>query len=336
MQLKKENKVKNGIILIYRHPTGGLIVDTDILAINWFPGLEQYSFKFERLAGGMQTFRYMLHHRNEGNPFYILRPMLPKMDFTTLLYNENICKNIVHVEIDEGLATYIRGWSGWIVADIKGKKWNELWKLFNEWTWKKAVFTLLLKSRKELIKNTLFVKKGKNLVNNRKLIIHFKRVFDKLGQAYDLSAYEKYSHSIIICTQPYGEQNDIMQNDDVRIIKKFCEIAHDMGFFVILKPHPREKNTNRYKDAKCFIDSNNSVPLEALLAGIHPKPVAVIGITTTTLVTAKLFWNIPTISLAKLISREAYAYGIRDEVDNFCDIFRDIVQIPEKFQDILV
>ena len=73
--------------------------------------------------------------------------------------------------------------------------------------------------------------------------------------------------------------------------------------------------------------------MEAVLAGIYPKPAGIIGITTTTLVTAKLFWKIPTLSLARVIERESYQGRFVEEIDNFCRIFANIVQIPERIED---
>ena len=114
------------------------------------------------------------------------------------------------------------------------------------------------------------------------------------------------------------------------------EKLKEEGYRIIIKPHPREKNIDKYIKLGCEVDIRNDVPLESILAGLDVKPKCIVGITTTTLVTAKLFWNIPAISMAKLINRDSYGKEIVGEIDNFCKIFGTIIQIPDNYQKIMI
>ena len=172
-----------------------------------------------------------------------------------------------------------------------------------------------------------------HFVQNRRSIYYFKKIFGRLAEIYDITNYADYRGNVIICTQPYGEQGRIRHNADIYAIRKLCVFLDRKGYSVIIKPHPREKNLEKYEGLGCRIDLCNEVPLEAVLAGIYPKPAGIIGITTTTLMTAKLFWKIPTLSLARVIERESYQGRFVEEIDNFCRIFANIVQIPERIED---
>lgn len=332
--LKRKKGVGKSIILVFEHPTDGYIIEPKLVMKNWFQDVETYCFKFGALASNAEVRKYLLHHEKDGKEFYILRPVMPKLEFSVKLYNEKVRKNIVHIVIEEGMATYMRDWKGWMFEEVTTCDIAEVWKKLGERIWKKEAYRIMLAKRGEYIENILFVKRGKSFVQNRRAISYFKKILEKAANIYDLSSYKNYENSVIICTQTYGEQGRILKNDDIEVLKRLCRAMQGQGWNVIVKPHPREKNMNKYETLECEIDRNSSVPLESIFAGLSVKPRCVVGITTTTLVTAKLFWNIPAISIAKLINPDAYTKKIVGEVDSFCKIFGNMLEIPEDFKGI--
>lgn len=333
--LKKSKQVRKGIILICEHPAEGQIIEVNMLNRMWFEDQEIYTFRFATLSSDREVMKYIMAHDSMGKPFYILRPVMPKLEFSVFLYNCGPRKNIIHVVLEEGMASYMRDWKGWLFEE----KWNvgvgNVWKQFSNRTWKKFLYTEALKRRGEFIENTLFILKEGKFLPNKRAITHLKRTIEELKDVYDFSKYNNYGNSVIICTQPYGEQNYILKEADIKIIRECCRKVIKKGYRVIIKPHPREKNLVKYDGMGAEIDVENAVPLEAILAQAEPKPKCIIGITTTTLVTAQLFWKIPAFSIARLIEREAYSRELIGDIDNYCKTFSGMIKIPQNIQSII-
>ncbi len=332
--LKKKKHIKKGIILVCEHPTDGQIIEEKMLFRKWFPDQETYMFRFTTLASDNEVRQYVIGHPNIGKPFYIMRPVMPKLEFSAHLCDRGARKNIVHIVLEEGMASYMRDWKGWIFEEKKNQDLFTLWKQFSYRTWKKYIYAEMLKRRNEYIENTLFVTVKGKLVPNRRAISYLKGTIESLKDTYDFSRYKSYDGSVIICTQTYSDQNLISGNADIQVVKECCRRANKMGYHVIIKPHPREKNLRKYEGLGAEIDICNAVPLEAILAQTEPKPRCVIGITTTTLVSAHLFWKIPALSIARLIKREAYSKEIIGDIDNYCNTFSSFVKIPTSTENI--
>lgn len=334
--LKHKKGVGRGMILVFEHPTDGCIIEPALANAKWFDDMEIYSFKFGALATAREVKHYLRGHRKEGREFYILRPVMPKLEFSVMLYNEDVRKNIVHIVIEEGLATYMRDWKGWLSEDLHTHNLVDLWNQISMRTWRKYYSDAVLRRRDELIDNTIFIKKGEHLFKNKRAISYFKYVLQRTKDIYDYTAYEDYQNSVIVCTQTYGEQGRILNEADIHTLERLCRVLQKKGYQVIVKPHPREKDIDKYARMGWRVDTRNDVPLESILAGLDVKPKCIMGITTTTLVTAKLFWGISTVSIARLIARDSYTKEIADEINNFCKIFENIIQIPHSYEKIKI
>ena len=78
---------------------------------------------------------------------------MPKLEFSVMLYNEGVRKNLVHIVIEEGLATYMRDWKGWLFEDLHTRDVIAIWNQISMRTWKKRYSEAMLFRRGELIQN---------------------------------------------------------------------------------------------------------------------------------------------------------------------------------------
>ena len=102
------------------------------------------------------------------------------------------------------------------------------------------------------------------------------------------------------------------------------------GLPVIIKPHSREMHRERYQpllDMGCQLEPNQQYPMELVLANLKEKPLGIVGMTSTPLITAKLFWDIPTYSIAGLLRPENMRKDLRKEMDSFRRKFQRYVKI---------
>ncbi|MFI3169218.1 MAG: polysialyltransferase family glycosyltransferase [Faecalibacterium sp.] len=143
-----------------------------------------------------------------------------------------------------------------------------------------------------------------------------------------------YADAILINTQPFLQDRMLSSDQDIEILTKICECLHNNGYKIVLKLHPREKNLERYAGLKKFvvIAKGQAISQEALLANIEVAPKAIIGFSSTTLVTAKLFFDLPTISLVQFWDLDALNPKFRMEQEQFLKTFSNIVACPNSLE----
>lgn len=332
----KQGKLKKGIILISEHSDAGYIIDNSLLNADLGMNIPKYNFKFTGLPKWDTVMKYLNSEVPVNKPeFYIFRPVGPKIEFSAKLWKKKVRENIVHIVTDEGLGVYLRSARGWMIEEKIDLRSPQFWNQLQNRTWRKTYQEVALTKKKQLIYNTFFKDVDKRIYVNKTCVNGLRRILYNLQSAYDISAYEYYSDKIIICTQTYGEEHKINNNADVRKITEICKAAEKRNIAVIIKPHPREKNLEKYRKTGAVIDTNASVPLEIVLAGLRKPPKCIVGITTTVLLTAKILWNIDTYSLIRLMGSEAFSDKISEDINNFEKRFADYVYLPFKINKII-
>lgn len=334
--LQKQGKLKKGIILISEHAGAGYIIDPKLLNASISARIPKYNFKFTTLPKWGTVMRYLTSEAVPSkSEFYILRPVAPKIEFSTKLWKKNVRENIIHIVTDEGLGVYLRSYKGWMAEENIDLHSPQFWNQLQNRTWRKVFQEIMLTKKKQLLYNTFFKDVDKRIYINRACVNGLRQVLDDLHKEYDLSDYEYYSNKIVICTQTYGEEQKINNNLDIKRISDICRKAAERNIGVVIKPHPREQDLEKYSKAGAVIDTNASVPLEIVLAGLKEPPKCIVGITTTVLLTARILWNMKCFSLIRLMGKEAFKESICEEITNFERRFSDYVFIPDKISRIV-
>ena len=134
------------------------------------------------------------------------------------------------------------------------------------------------------------------------------------------------SNGIIICTMAYLHA-EIQDESDVKTLELVVNELKRRGYVVYLKPHPRDEDyKNRYVSLGCdFIDSSCTV--ETLFV-FYPGIRGIVSFSSTSLVTAKLLFDIKSVSVLNLVEKEKYGSYIREEMDSFTYCFSSIVEMP--------
>lgn len=324
--LMHRGKVQRSIVLVCPHNQAGLLLDSVLYESNLINNVEKVIFQYKSLPNWNEVVHYLKSKEAYEKEFYILRPVEPKIEFTANLWNKGIKRNYIHITIDEGLGYYLRDTAGWlkekkVINNGISEKWN---KIVGDAA-KKYYSEIMLKKKGQLKVNTFFLKKGKKLDTNNLCVEYLGKIFKKVSKLYEYSNYDFYNNKLIICTQPFNDLGMVRNNADIKVIHDICDRAKERNIEVILKPHPRETNIEKYQSLCAYIDENNLVPLEAILAGLKSRPVGIIGVSTTTLVTAKVLWNIPTFSIIDVIGKKNFCNAVIEDINNFSKYFSDYV-----------
>lgn len=335
--LLQSGRIKKGIILARSHQQAGFIVDEKLWNADIDDRIERAVFHYRFLPGWKEVKGYLNERIANEKDFYILQPVEPRVSFAAELWRSGLKRNYVHIVIDEGLGGYLRTAKGWMnerkvidpLASVSRKD------IFRKWQ-HQCYINVMLKKRGQLLYNTFFMKKGKYLSVNLSCKKYLSNIFENASSLYDYADYCKYENKLVICTQPFHDLGQVDNNADIEIIEQICKEAKRANIGVIIKPHPRETDMEKYSIiAGAEVDANNLIPLEIIVAGLKRKPKAIIGITTTTLVTAGILWGINTISIVDIIKKENFHDEVMEDIDNFPRLFSQYVKVPKKMDDLI-
>ena len=93
--------------------------------------------------------------------------------------------------------------------------------------------------------------------------------------------------------------------------------------------HPREKNPERYVSIENLsVDKLSRFSQESIVAGLKHKPAAVIGFSSTTLVSLKILYDIETISISRIVFQKKIGPQMKTDCKKFVRAFGDIVNCP--------
>ena len=319
---EKYKKPPRGIIFILPHPKDGIIVNEEHVKCRKFADVEiayikdsqilKRDFILDMATNIVKTIQGILKVVSQKNDskkkLFIISVMRPYSPIFKIFSNKKIAHHYLpkFVVIDEGVGSYMS---------------KNVWKLVSKYdkdmkeniTFLAIIrdrFKYLLTSNFQIIKKAIFSfvkvenrlifnKYDNTLVPNSSIIQSYRKVlkFEK-----DIN-YKRFipttkKPTIIIGTQPFVEYNQITEYRFIELMDEVIRILEEKGFTIILKPHPREfskKYSGLLSKYKNLIIAPNSILLEDIL--LDHSPTTIIGFTTTSLITSKLFYNIYSISL---------------------------------------
>lgn len=274
----------------------------------------------------IKQFLYCIKREQKGSFFYVVNPGLPSYD-TAQKIAKIYFKEVYNIVIDEGLATYMG-----VADDFNILQIDTYIKYIKKNI--RMFFVFMLKKRKKnLYYFTLFQGKIKNLNLNDNVIRQYKRML-----SYDDEKVEKkksFKNTIIILTQPFVEVGEIYGDLDNRILKDVVNYLHRMcDFEILVKTHPKEINQSKYNGLGCEIDRSLEIPFEKLMSQCIDKPIAVIGFTSTALVTASIFWNIPAYSLCLFLNGKEVSKELKRIVKKFLTGFKNYIKVIKNLEEI--
>lgn len=260
---------------------------------------------------------------------YVVIPHRPKYSLLGELKNSRI----IYVIVDEGIGTYIIPEKQWIKescrvsckANGEGKiiYWLKLLQENYLWKW----YDKILKKKGCYIDLRFFVKNNVNqYVPNKLALDIYKSVMH-----IDAKSDEEYTYNFskyVILNPPLNAANNYSDEQDIQVIKKCVEICKDNGIEVIVKPHPRERNLERYGSMGCIIEKRINISQEEIVSSSKIKPICVIGFTSTTLITLKYLFDVNTISICGLLDADKLSDTEKNKIMLFNNAFSQLVERP--------
>lgn len=333
--LLDQGKAVRGFIGILKHPQAGYI-----LSEKHFASISQSApvqlFEFDRIDTQyiveMQVAKSEM--RRKCRQLYILRQSAPDSRLIKKIKHfipEIKIKNII---LDEGLAMYMRSPMDWLsehLAVTKSTK-DKMKAVICDIVYGPLMLRYL-KTKDELEYFSLFSKNKRTLEKNNQVCTFYAKAIRASANWIEESTKSIFDGAVVINTQPFYDNKEVFDDADLRVIEHIVNICNQHSIRPVLKLHPREKTISRYDHLKCIVDQSQDISQEALIANLENKPKAIIGFSSTTLVSENVFEGIKTISMIKFIDSSNVCRSMQHDFRAFAETFYDYVLIPETWEE---
>lgn len=345
LKLKEQGEKLNGLVVLSRdsYDCENPLLSADnfkVLSDNeidfellYFNGNAFSSSTVDNIKIKLQSMAYLANHKKGARKLYVLNPMHINDIFITRLNQSVPDSDIVNIVVDEGLGVYMRSGFNWAVEQYHNtNSIKEFVRMIFDLQ-KKRLYVKKSIKRSEYINNNILINNNGKFEENGGITSYYRCAIDcdKVSE----EKYSRYSNSVVISAQLYFEDNQIKNNADLELYKKIISALSKKNIGVVFKPHPRDKDLSRYDCLNCFVDADNTVSQESILASLDVKPRAVLSFTSTSLVTSSLFYGVKTASLNSLLAKDDVQLTLLNEFSNFKKAFENVVCIPDTPEQLL-
>lgn len=330
--LKSQNVNLIGTIFITPHAVTGYCIKKDdipyIEGINVITIDDRNISFLQRIIKIFYSFLYILRPHEDAKDkcaFYLVVPRVENAYISEIVSKTLKNIEIIHCVYDEGVATYFP--FSIESTNLKEKLLNLYLKhIVYGWGRKK------IESKCMVFNTQLFLYRNGRLIPNQVIIPFYVHEIRNSISCVSKNNICFAKKCILICTTAW-RRKEIVDSEDVRLIKSIKTEFEKNGYSVIFKPHPRDLNfCALYGDVE--IMPVGKISLESVLLNSTIRPHAVISISSTTLVTSKLLAGIPSFDVSQMLNINKIG-TYKDEVYSFRKVFGSYIASPTSIIELL-
>lgn len=203
-------------------------------------------------------------------------------------------------------------------------------------TWMTTVLEKLLYKRKRLVYGTIFctnIKKGTVISKNLQWAPFFLDVYKEKGLSLQSKILDDFVCDVLINTQCLEENKATDGQVDFELYKKCIRILDQHHLSIVLKPHPRELNVQKYVQLQCRVCDGIKASQEIILASLPQKPKCIVSIYSSTLLNVQGLFEVPAVSLAKIVLKENISDSLRETLLDFIAKHEELFLFPESIEE---
>ena len=333
----------NGYILMTSHPDTGRVLNSlhfntgkqSIKCINF-----EYSFNEKKnivQKAQIKLNQLLITRKNKrGNPLYFVwTEVLNNILYVIQQVYPN--RDLVFIKIDDGAASYLSPFERrlsyllYASGNNKARRIKSYAKAFGY----SSITTICengLQKKRQLINANVFIKTksaSKDALERNQLFSwYYNNAFKPIDVDYQIC--ELFQDAIVINSQGLGEFKVTDGRVDFECFQKLATYLNSK-YRVILKPHPREKELDKYYKLGWEVIKTD-ISQEVILARSRPK--CIISFFSSTLLNAKGIFEVPVISLARILLDEEITSTFRNELERYIRMYTGVVLFPSNFEEI--
>lgn len=340
LYLRQQHVQVNAAIVITAHPQTGFAIDetffTNDCATYYYDSFfhdeairnEKPVIKNQvnRIKGIWNYYKGVFSKRSSLPILYYVTNSYPWMMVVRRLQSE-LHKNVIITYSEEGVASYMG-----TLADPNQMKIRGLREL-RDFIRYQVFGNYVYRAFHPKVSMKIFHKGLFGLRINTSVLPYYRESFAALNRQKRLKIDSSLiEQSIIICTTAW-DRKQVYDDEDLRVLKNVCDYLRCRGVNILLKTHPRDTffaQKADMLDAQLF--ETDAFPMECICEACRPK--GIISFSSTILVTAKVFWNIPTCCLADMLDISKVGEIYKKEVQCFKRTFEKFTQFISSPEDI--
>ena len=332
----------NGYILMTAHPDTGRVLNSEhfyteenIKCVDFDYSFQSKNDKKRKIIAKLNQI-IISRKSKKGKPIYFVWTEVLNNCLSVIqqVYPD---KDLVFIKIDDGAASYLNPYECrlsylmYAAGNNKARRFMSYFKAFG-YSLATGFCEKGLQKKKHFINANVFVKLRRgdkvSLERNTLFSEFYCDAFNQIEVDKDI--YELFQDAVVINSQGLGEFKVTDGKVDFDCLKKLAS-CFDSKYEVVLKPHPREKELDKYTDLGWKV-VKTGISQEVILA--RSKPKCIISIFSSTLLNARGIFDVPVISLAKILLNESITDTFRIELERYIDMYIDVVMFPASFEEL--
>ena len=189
-----------------------------------------------------------------------------------------------------------------------------------------------LEAAGKLQRFTLFEKNENKITVNDSNKKYYEEAIRSRTQDINRDAYKEFNDCILINTQTYTSDGTYSSEQETEVIKWISDEAKKRNTRVVIKPHPRDDDYKRFEGLDVEVNNFGNKAQEELLTLFTPK--SIVGIISTSLVTANALFGIKAVSFNKLISGDIRQKE-KNDFEKFNNLFDEIVDVANSKEELI-
>ncbi len=326
----KEKGVKcKGYILIVPHYETGLGVNDDILHPDMYEGVEPVLLDEKNEPKQDAATLLKLNQRNENEQvFYFANPFRAELGYVAAISKLRPDSNLRVIITEEGNGNYLRNPYKLSRMELVGMSFKEGLRYFVEACIRDRFFVSRMTRNGFVSDFTMLMRENGEGVKNEDYVRNIVKILKTKVSDDNFSEYED---AIVICPSLLYESGYLKIAQDLDIYADIQRALGDGKYLV--KPHPREKDKQRYSVLNCNIDERHTLSTEELLARLSKRPKCIIGDSSTVLVSASALFGVKTVSINQLFDRKILTD--KHYFDGFNNSFGQMCYIPKSLEELV-
>ena len=336
----------NGYVLLCAHSNTGRCINkySFVNKSNHISYLDfEYKYNKHKKPSSILGRLYSLHSAKKNIGKRVIYIALTEINYEWIfLIEKNVINSkIVFVLLDDGGGSYANKYKDILQFEIYNNPKQSIIESILRVKIRVGYLEILKKQfekNNRFIDNRLFLVKATDkcqvFLKNEEVAESYYNIYHNISKLIPKDDIKMFEDAIVINTQCLQENNITNGFVDFELYRNVVNNLNNMGLDIVLKPHPREQNLEKYVHFKCNVYMNKSYSQESIIAGTTKKPICIVSVFSSTLLNANSIFGIPAISLAKiLIKDKSISHIFKNQLKDFIKQYNEIIIFPNSINE---